>query len=336
MKKTITIILAILSIFLFSTVASALNRTSSSPKTHYGFADSAEGCAGCHVIHTAAVAKLLKTGATQTDFCYSCHRSTTTSPYDVESGTVLGADDSTITKSMAGFFGFEGKKYFDSQVGEGGLETSRHQVQTPAANATYTAAGVPGNLNTGTDWAFTSGFKCASCHDPHAGDAANDRLLRSTILGWTGAPTITQGIDFAYDANTLVTSDYATSANAAVGINEFCGLCHGKFNAPDDGAKDGFSAKFRHAMGVPVTAGSTTLPVGHADVTSAAGNNLVLCVTCHYPHGSDKAITSYNTWGTDEGTFSGSVLLRLDKRDVCYNCHGAATKNTEAYGQLAE
>lgn len=331
MKKTITITLAILFVFVFSTAAFALNRAASFPKTHYGFAQTAEGCAGCHVIHTANVAKLLKSGDTQTEFCYSCHGSNDSSPYDVETGTILSKDTLVLSQSMAGFFGFT------SNYKDGGVETSRHQVEVTVGDSTYAATGIPGNLNSGSDWNFSGGFKCASCHDPHAGDKANDRLLRSSIVGWSAGTgsTVTNTIDFAYGANTLVTESYGTSKNAALAINEFCALCHGKFNAPDNGAKTMYNSKYRHAMGIGIRGdGTTTLPLGNPDATYSNDTNLVLCVTCHYPHGSDKAITGYNTWDIDGAqTFSGSVLLRLDKRDVCYNCHGAAQFNTERSGE---
>ncbi|WP_418790423.1 cytochrome c3 family protein [Phosphitispora sp. TUW77] len=334
MKKSIGIIaIVVVALFMLSGVAFAENRFSDNyPKTHYGFSVSAEGCAGCHVIHTASVAKLLKTGNTQTDFCYSCHGSTTSSPYDVERGKIMGNDDSE-SQSFAGAFGFQGNDYY-----LGGTITSRHQVEGPTYTVVYAATGIPGNLDTGGDWDFNSGFKCASCHDPHAGDSANDRLLRSSIVGWTSGDTVSSTIDFVYDATSLVTTDYASDSDAATAVNEFCGLCHGKFNVADNGAKSLQTGKYRHAMGVPVEADSTTLPVGNYDASSSSTTNLVLCLTCHYPHGSDAAAVSagYNTWDTDEGTFSGSVLLRADKRDVCYDCHGAASKNTEAYGQDPE
>ncbi len=333
MKKYIVIITVVaIALFMFSGVAFAENRFSDNfPKTHYGFSTSAEGCAGCHVIHTATVAKLLKTGQTQTDFCYSCHRSTAYAPYDVERGRIMGNDNVSdgINQSFAGAFGFEGNDYYN-----GGAITSRHQVEGPTYTVVYAATGIPGNLATNADWNFNNGFKCASCHDPHAGDKANDRLLRSSILGWTAGSTVSSTIDFVYDPDTLVTTSYADDVAGATAINEFCGLCHGKFNVADDGAKSLQDGKYRHAMGVPVASGSTTLPVGVSGASSA-NTNLVLCLTCHYPHGSDAAPVSagYNNWDTDEGTFSGSVLLRKDKRDVCYDCHGAAEKNTEAFGQ---
>lgn len=334
MKKTILILaLALVAVMMVSGVAMAQNFYSDQfTKTHYGFTTSTEGCAGCHVTHTASVAKLLKTGATQTDFCYSCHGDLTSSPYDVESGRTLGnlASGPAINRSTAGFFGFNASSYY----GGGGTNTSRHMVEnltTPGVD--LAAAGIPGN-STGNS--IVGGLKCGSCHDVHAGDAANDRLLKDKI--WSGQTALSTTIDFVYNANTLIVSDYASTTSARDAINGYCGLCHGKFNVGDDGAKTLNNNKYRHALGVQVAKNTTTLPLGHKDNASdAAGNNQLLCLTCHYAHGSDRAANAgYTSWPldtTDTWSQYGSVLLRMDKRGVCYDCHGAASKNLEAYGQ---
>ena len=93
--------------------------------------------------------------------------------------------------------------------------------------------------------------------------------------------------------------------------------------------------KYRHAMGIRVAAGSTTLPLANTQPTDNPGENLLVCLTCHFAHGTDKT-TSPTAWHRDDGsspaTGSGSALLRMNNRDVCYNCHGAAVKNLEATG----
>lgn len=329
MKKTMLILaVAMVSIFIFGGVAMAVNFYSDNfPKTHYGFSLSSEGCAGCHVTHTASVAKLLKTGNTQTDFCYSCHGDLTASPYDVEEGQTMGnnAVNDAVYTSTAGFFGF---------VAGGKTATSRHMVENRTTPGTdLPAAKIPGN-STGNG--FVGGFKCGSCHDVHAGDAAHDRLLKGQI--WSGQTPLATTIDFVYDPDRLIVTDYAATSSARDAINGYCGLCHGKFNVGDDAAKVLNNTKYRHAMGIQVAKNTTTLPLGNKDNASdAAGKNQLLCLSCHFAHGTDKAAnTSYTTWpldGTDTWNQWGSVLLRMDKRGVCYDCHGAATKNLEAYGQ---
>lgn len=334
MRKMLLIVLvATVAVLMFSGSAFAQNFYSDGfTKTHYGFTTAAEGCAGCHVTHTATVAKLLKFGATQTDFCYYCHDNITSSPYDVESGRTLGNDPDGagpgvpgVSASTAGFFGISGSSYY----GGGGTMTSRHAVEnrtTPGAALANTA--IPGNS---TSNGFTGGFKCGSCHDPHAGDKANDRLLKSYI--WEGQTALATTVDFVYNGTSLIVSDYAPTASARDAINGYCALCHGKFNVGDNGAKTLNNTKYRHAIGVQVAKNTTQLPLGNKDnANDAVDKNQLLCLTCHYAHGTNKAALSaaYNSWSTDEGTFSGSVLLRLDKRGVCYDCHGAAEKNLEA------
>lgn len=340
MKRAMLILaVATIAMFMFSGAAFAANFYSDNfPKTHYGFTTAAEGCAGCHVTHTASVAKLLKVGNTQTDFCYSCHGDLSASPYDVETGRTMGntAVASAVYRSTAGFFGFNPASTY---YGGGGTNTSRHMVEdrtTPGVD--LAATGIPGNS---TGLGFTGGFKCGSCHDVHAGDAANDRLLKAKI--WDSQTPLATTIDFAYNPDTLIITDYAPTAAARDAINGYCGLCHGKFNVGDNGAKVLNNGKYRHAMGVQVEANTTTLPLGSKDnASNAAGKNQLLCLTCHYAHGTDQpGNASYRTWPLDAGdTWNGgnpsnfgSVLLRMEKRGVCYDCHGAATKNLEAYGQ---
>lgn len=326
------IAVAVIAVFMVSGAAFAVNFYSDSfVKTHYGFSLSTESCAGCHVTHTASVAKLLKgPNASQTDFCYDCHNAVTASPYDVETGrtkgntTVAGA----IYSSTAGFFGFSSNKYL------GGANTSRHVVEPPTGTQGDVAAEkVPGN-STGNG--FVGGFKCGSCHDPHAGDAGHDRLLKGQI--WTGQTPLATTIDFVYDPDRLTVTDYAKDGNGVNAINGYCGLCHGKFNVGDNGAKNLNNSKYRHAMGVQVANNTTTLPLGLKDnASNAAGKNQLLCLTCHFAHGTDKAANvTYTSWELDASdTWNnwGSILLRMDKRGVCYDCHGAATLNLEAYGQ---
>ena len=336
MKKALILVaVTAIAVFMFSGTALALNFYSDSyTQTHYGFTISTEGCAGCHVTHTASVAKLLKTGNTQTDFCYDCHASVAASPYDVELGKTQSNGGGAINASTAGFFGFAGGAYF----GGGGANTSRHMVEnrtTPGVD--LAATGIPGNS---TGLGFAGGFKCGTCHDVHAGDAPNDRLLKAKI--WDSQTPLATTIDFVYDGNTLLVTDYAATTNARDAINGYCGLCHGKFNVGNDGAKALNNSKYRHAIGIQVTAATTTLPLGNKVGTNNAGDNQLLCLTCHYAHGTNKAgNVTYKTWPLDTGdTWNGgnagnygSVLLRMDKRGVCYDCHGAASKNLEAYGQ---
>ena len=107
MKKVIiTLVLTVVYVLAFAGIAFAANFPAPFTKTHYGFSASTEGCAGCHVTHTATAAKLLRTGNTQTGFCYMCHGPNSAgSPYDVEQGLITGFD-AVNRPSPAGAFDF--------------------------------------------------------------------------------------------------------------------------------------------------------------------------------------------------------------------------------------
>jgi predicted CXXCH cytochrome family protein len=337
-KATLLIVMVVLAVLFTATVVYAEDWGNSFPATHFGFSGASEGCAGCHVTHTASAAKLLKSGTTQTGFCYTCHGDTMNSPYDVEAGLILesgpGGDDSTTNNSTAGKFGFYG----------GGV-TSRHDVDTPTvASVALTTYEVPGNNFSG----LASGFKCGSCHDVHAGDSpSNDRLLKSTVF--TGQTAIGV-VDFVYNGISLVVTGYGDDQTHSNAINDYCGLCHNRFNVGNQAAKtlvDGSKQTvngvtyYRHPVGIAVVTNTAPNLKGYLgnqdDGASATNKNLVLCLTCHYAHGTTKAAnTSYANWSRDPDaagstTGTGSALLRMDGRGVCYDCHGAATKNLENY-----
>lgn len=336
MKRPLLILLsAVAAVFMLAGVASAEVWWTTFPKTHYAFSLASEGCAGCHVTHTASAAKLLKTGTTQTGFCYSCHASVTYSPYDVDTGTIRG-NDGNNRPSRAGKFA-----YLSGSV------TSRHDVGSPTVDSTAMAWNqIPGNGdNLG---GFTNGFKCGSCHDVHAGDApSSDRLLKVRVWSHQQPIYVAQ---FAYNTTTLEVTKYGNDQGTSDAINAYCGLCHNRFNLGDNAAKTVVNSAYqtvsgvtyyRHALGIPISQGTSpalTVYLGNYDTTSGAGKNVVLCLTCHYAHGTTAvANTDYPNWKRDPdstlGNGSGSALLRLDKRGVCFDCHGAATKNLEAFGQ---
>jgi len=333
MKKSVLVLLAVAAmVLMMSGVAYAEGWYTQFEPTHYNFSLTTEGCAGCHVTHVASAKYLLKQGPSQTDFCYMCHSSNLASPYDVERGLILKVDNSGTTASTAGAFNLNGTNAF--------VATSIHNVEpigTPAS-ADFAANDIPGNI---TGNPLTGGFRCGSCHDPHAGDKYNDRLLRTTPISGAGTVGDTQAtaVNFVYDSATNVVTDYAADATALTNLNNWCGTCHNKFNVGDNGAKTMSNGKYRHAMGVAVDPTKTTLDayLGVKDVAAANNKNFLNCLSCHYAHGSDKAkMDTYTIWDRDiTGTFTetDSTLLRMDKRGVCFDCHGAAANNTEAVGQ---
>lgn len=254
---------------------------------HGPYSINTDACAGCHVTHTAAVAKLLRgdsTVNTQAKFCFICHGAGGPgAPYDVENGQAKDSAANAMVDSPAG--GFDKTKF-----------TSIHNVSEGVT-------AIPGGTNS-----ITGGLVCGSCHNPHG--SSNSRLLKEKIFGTTVTGvklTVTNNINTAYVS----------------GFNTFCGACHDKFNV---GVGSGHiidaEGMYRHAMGV-----AATLPSGGdfrgGDLMTGTPleSGKVSCMSCHRAHGTKAVMNGTYTMGKS------SYLLRIDNRGVCYNCHGAAQYN---------
>ncbi len=71
-----------------------------------------------------------------------------------------------------------------------------------------------------------------------------------------------------------------------------------------------------------------TLPLASQFITGTNTNNLVVCQTCHLPHGSSAAMAGFANGGpTGVDVLPGntnttdSALLRVANRGVCEACH---------------
>lgn len=300
-------------------------------RTHGGFDNQTEGCAGCHTTHAGKAAKLLRYGTDTTTFCQYCHDVNTSTPYDTKEGKSQQYDTLAWVNSPAG--GFTNTW--------GVISTSQHILG--------------GTVVPGGDTNLTGNFTCGSCHDPHAGAALienGNRLLKADPGPDAAAAPQPQ---IVIDATTKLTTNYKT------GFTGWCGDCHNMLKAGTDSghtaynnANTGNNDKYRHAVGITLddTIGSgnvkngtknvafskdlytgTPLELG-ADGLAATADDTVSCITCHRAHGTKAAApgtySSFSTVKNNAGntlTNSGSVLLRMDKRGVCFNCHGAAANN---------
>jgi predicted CXXCH cytochrome family protein len=347
--------------------------TSAFAWTHGQFNATTDACAGCHVAHAAEAPKLLKTGPTQTEFCFLCHGDGGTSaPYDVKDGfTVAGG---TYQASTAGGF----VRQFAGMVG--GLPTftsvtSRHNVWGLVGETGYEidqsvkVHQIPGG--TGTDQIGGSGFVCGSCHDPHDGGATpsgnyslitgsatspNPRLLRREIKVVDPALNdlyVCFGMEtMGTYTNEGVVSGVYRVARYAEGSTRWCGACHNKFQTDDADTNPGeghavfLYDMWRHPMELHVIRPpdfNDTIATGtplEAD-QPGAGNKIlphVACLTCHRAHSTTAAMDGWAaSWPRDldlSGPGATSALLRMDSRGVCYNCHGAAQYNCWADARI--
>jgi predicted CXXCH cytochrome family protein len=353
MSKKIAIITLLTVVFLLLLAGSTYAATG---WVHGNYSASTDGCAGCHVAHAATLPKLLKSGATQTHFCYLCHGSGGPgAPYDAEMGQIMLG---TPVNSTAG--GFE-----KTGGSSGTVITSRHKVWGYATNAalnedpldTASRTTIPGGTGT-----LTTGLACGSCHDPHAGGpltlaaadvngnqdmtgGRNPRLLRKSLLGTSGLDVTFQVYNrgnWAGDPGNTEMVIYEVTGYIS-GSSAWCSGCHNKFNkiATSGRVLTNGDSMYRHAMNVAADL-ETTLdgrnyanlktagtPLEAADATTSGAGN-VACLTCHRAHSTTATAAGWAATWTSEGglgTGAGSALLRMDNRGVCWSCHDAATAN---------
>ncbi|MEW6574618.1 MAG: cytochrome c3 family protein [Bacillota bacterium] len=335
--------------------------------THGNFSATTDACAGCHVAHAAQAPKLLKTGPTQTQFCFMCHGDGSVSaPYDVKDGfTSINRGTDKVASTAGGFVRqwVSGAVYNDV--------TSRHNVWGLVGETGYTIneatkqLAIPGGVN-----AFTGdGFVCGSCHDPHDGGTTptsgyitgsatspNPRLLRRAItvqdgtyndlyvsFKFSSVGTFTYG-DPPVDSEVYKVDEYVS------GSTRWCGSCHNKFMAPTNSGHQKYYDMYRHAFGVQLdpsygyvrsgtyrlpadtTFAGTPLELG-ADKTEGTADDVLACLTCHRAHSTTAQAAGWaSNWPRSEGgTSSTSALLRMDNRGVCFNCHVVTENGTVQY-----
>lgn len=243
--------------------------------------------------------------------------------------------------------------------------TSRHNVsgytdETGGLNSTDLKGDsfVPGGV-TALDG---NGLECTSCHDPHGGGpypdyAVNARLLRGSLkvgdtvyanlymeirYDWLGTAGVNQ---YAYRVTSYDNLDtyfsrrdwYNSGARYYTGSNGWCGACHGRFNTSTSVSHVyDASGMYRHTMNIPAPApflGPETpdngIPMEVVKISdTGTAIRKVACLTCHRAHSTTSLTGGVGAWVSSEGDIrNSSALLRMNERDVCYNCHGAAEKN---------
>ena len=141
---------------------------------------------------------------------------------------------------------------------------------------------------------------CTSCHDAHG--SANYRMIKTTVNGV--AVTLA-------DADSAAKSYTATHYYAGTtqwSISTFCAACHTRYqvttSASGETSSTDYIFTYRHREDAPsgaVVNGITytfpttiALPMsstdGAAPVASPTDNRSMVCLTCHYAHGSKAAM----------------------------------------------
>lgn len=287
---------------------------------HGHYARDSEACASCHVTHTAVGPKLL-VSPTVVGLCTSCHDGTQ-SKYDVRNGRVnLG---SSIGPSNAGPFGplyadtgdpkTVVQAGYDSQSTEliEDSPTSIHNLGTMVSNA-------PGTISD-----RAGGLGCQDCHNPHGSENYRNLLSKMTVRSDLESDVVVKA---TAATDPLKSRGYAERITYLSGSVYFCSACHSDFNqtsgagsnsitasaqGPEYGLSPGAAGKYMHPVNTEMVFDgeyfTTTLPM-----ETGSGVNQVVCLTCHFAHGSSKSGISKRTNST--------ALIRLNDQGVCQDCH---------------
>ncbi|MEW5958854.1 MAG: cytochrome c3 family protein [Chloroflexota bacterium] len=302
---------------------------------HGGYTATTDACAGCHRAHTAVGPRLLVQPSTY-ELCVSCHGSTGVGANtNVEDGFYLASRDDAPggangnvgagnTPDNAPLLGGGFLNY------RGAAVTSRHDV-APAA-ATNLAWG--NGVNRGVTAALAGGnLTCAGCHDPHG--SPNYRIIRAAVN--TVAVAVAQVDEAAKDYDT---------EHWGAGTSTVCAACHGAYHVTAAGsgsnAANVATGGYTHRVDVSWNGDALTDPligmgtanpetVGMGGYTlplaESGTNNMLVCMTCHLPHGTSAAATGFAAGTFDPAGPQGPIpagdssLLRLDNRGVCEVCH---------------
>ena len=247
-------------------------------------------------------------------------------------------------------------------VGGANTVTSAHQIGDIAG--VTLAPVVPYGSTTGA----SISLGCTSCHSMHTDldnpkSATQYRLLR-TNLGvagqnltvtwngpWTDATQTTPTTSVTSTTNMAYTErDFSNDPAPATGLIEYtrnyksgmsawCEGCHAVYGTPDgaSGSPDNV-AYHRHKMDVQLVSGTrllgtptTDLPLNDLGALGRTSEDLMNCATCHRAHGTDSTIDGpYVTAAARTGlpSMNTSMLLRLDNRGVCINCHSYLNADT--------
>lgn len=282
---------------------------------HGNFKTNTAMCAYCHSNH-ASLKEQLISEASYYQLCKLCHGTASTqSKYDVISGKVAVAGGTV--DSLAGPF-------------EDGA-TSTHDANDSVARSPLS---VPGS-----DPAKGLSLTCLSCHQGHAGNDDNYRMLRKTLFVDDAQTESLKSVNIDFDAFAITPSAISGERLYMVrGNTEFCSACHLDYDdgnawvAGRDSRLTVNEAVYRH----PTTVAGRVYSIYGADGTKNLGPSLwgslplqynaveakpglqdkrtaVVCSTCHFAHGTTKQFNTEN--GTNK------YILRLDNYGTCQSCH---------------
>jgi predicted CXXCH cytochrome family protein len=290
-------------------------------------------CAACHRAHTAVQARTLKTGSSIYGLCITC-RDGTSADTNVIDGDIAGR------KLLGGGFDNFG----------GSATTSNHDATGSITDSWGASAGT----NTGQSTSISAVLTCSSCHNPHGSTLY--RIL-NPVVNNIGV-SVEQSDEWAINEWERYNIEQygggmigGSTRVAGAGINGFCGACHISYLSTlsysgSNGLTAGSTTHYRHRVGMawdraddggmpstisvgsnnPESVGFNGITIPLADVTgggwvvkNGGDSRTVVCLTCHFAHGTTATGTG-NAAVADNPT-GDSSLLRLSQRGVCQICH---------------
>jgi predicted CXXCH cytochrome family protein len=287
-----------------------------------GAGATADGCAGCHRVHTAKAGKILK--QSQPGLCYTCHgTSGTGATTDVQGGTGYAAANRTTKAGALRGGGFQFALInsaaptgqvatYSNAAGVVPVKALTAPVATTSAHSVdgtnqmaWGNGAISGTANYGKS---TVALTCGSCHDPHGN--GNYRVLKAipTDSGGTSTNMADSSVAKVYTTTNYWKVDDTTAPGYIAGVSAWCATCHTRYLAPSaSGSTNSGDAvyTYRHKAN-DVSQGSAT------------------CIQCHVSHGSNATMGAFSgAVDNPDGTpnTGDSRLLRIDNRGVCQMCH---------------
>lgn len=241
---------------------------------------------------------------------------------------------------------------YAASLNSGGFE----KLGGVTGNATTSTHSVDGTIfpTFGSSTGIAIALTCTSCHDPDG--SSNYRILKDLINGKNVANYVESNetnfaASLSQDPNVYstyvpnyTTPNYKTPADLEKGIAGWCAACHDNYKSinfeidPRTGRKHYYyidasgKKRYHHAVNVAIgqnPTGNTITDLPLAKVSAGTADNdvgnLVMCLTCHRVHGTDTTMSDQaQVEPTRTAASSGpgrSVLLRMNNRGVCQNCH---------------
>ena len=255
---------------------------------HDGTIADSTNCALCHRSNTISDVQQMPMQEVTT-LCLSCH------------GTGLGANTNVVDGIYIA--GNDNHRY-----DEGVINTPDGAPLLGGGFVTYLGKPVSSSHGTFNENSSTRGnitahsINCISCHNPHG--SANYRGLREHINGhMVAVAQVDEGLQKDYDTE-----------NWGQDVDSLCIACHDGYDSDSNRA---IPNRHTHRVGMSYSDGHNKNPetIGyknyHLPLAESGAGDVVVCMTCHLPHGTSATMSNGND----------SNLLRLDNSGVCQVCH---------------